>query len=236
MRFSFDASGGGALVRTFKIGATVISGQVVIIDTNKYGEITDASTTGAADAVGVTLGAGTYSTTQGTGSSSANVEVEVVYNPMAVFEAKASGAAAAGTALTTANVCTNSSASTAGTTVTSSTVSSADFTGGMCCGLTGANKNQTRIMTTDTASTSFVVTVPFDYTIAVGDKVIRVPWSCFAPTVQLCTELNEANALIATSTGAAAQVTHVRFETKDEDNPEVFVYMSLRDHFLNPLS
>jgi len=205
MRFSFDLSGGGALVRSFKLGYTVTQGMVVLIDgTNKYGEITVSTATGAADAIGVTLGAGTYSTTQGTGDDSANVEVEVIYNPMAVFEAKASGAAAAGTALTTANVCTNATASTAGTTVTSSTVSSADFTGGMCCGLTGANKNQTRIMTTDTASTSFVVTVPFDYTIAVGDKVIRVPWSCFAPTVQLCTELNEANALIGCTGNSCA--------------------------------
>lgn len=236
MKFIKDMTGAASLIRSFKIGATVIAGQVVMLDTNKYGEITDCSTTAALNAFGVTLGAGTYTTTQGTGSSSANKEVEVLANPLGVFEAKASGAAAAGTALTTANIITNSTANTAGTTVSSSTVSANDFTGGMCCGLSGANKNATRIMTTDTSATSFVVTVPFDYTIAASDKFLRVPWSTAIVAVQLCTELNEADATIASSTGVPANIYKVRFETKDETYPEVYVSFALRTHHFNSLA
>lgn len=230
MRHSFNYAG-ETVVERFKIGATVITGQIVIWDINGPGDIQDASTTGAADAFGMTLGGGTYAAT-------AEVLVEVVDNPFAVFEAVASGGAGNVALATTdpANILVNETADTARLTVTEDLVGTISFANGILISLSGANKGQSRVITAHTNNTSTAVTVEFDSDIAVNDRFIRLPWAPGVQQVQLTTTLDQANAIIVNATGIPAQVVRVTAELSDEANPTAAVFFTLRDHFLNPLS
>lgn len=227
------------LIEGFKIGATVIAGQATIIGGaagTAVATMTDATTTSLADAVGVTLGAGTYSTVQGAG----DVEVKTSYGPLSVFTANASGGAGAATPLATtapANVLTNTTASAGGTVITAAEVGTVDMDGGFVFGLTGANKGLSRVLVTHSDNTSETVTQPFTYALAVGDKFVRLPWSPFiVQTVQLTTLLNEANAIIATGTGGTAVVVKVTVNFHDETAPTAKVSFTFGNHILNPLS
>lgn len=230
MKYSFSL-GGDPLVASFKVGATVIEGQVVIWDTsNKYANVTDASTTAAADAFGVTQEAGTYST-------STEDTVEVVYNPLAVFECVASGAATTGTALSTStpmNVLVQDTAST--TVITDTGVGTIDMSKGIIVGLTGNNRDLSRVITSHSNNTSTTVTVAFPYSVAVNDQLVRLPWAPGVQNVQLTNELDQANAIIATGTGIAANVVRVDVDTQNSAYPTAKVFFALRDHFCNPLS
>ena len=234
MKYSGSVSGeASALLRDFKIGATVTAGQVVIWDgTNGPGTITDPTSTAAADTFGITTEAGTYAAT-------AEVNVETIYNPFAIYEANASGGATAGTALATtgdANVLVNETADTARITVTDDLVGTASFVGGMLFSINRANKGQSRVITAHTNSTSTAVTVEFASDLAVDDRFVRLPWAPGIQNVQLTGNWEEANAIIVTGTGIAAQVVHVLVDDNIETAPTGKVYFCFRDHFLNPLS
>jgi hypothetical protein len=221
----------------FKLGAAVAAGIVVCPDqTNDIGEIIACTTTAAANAVGLTLSSGTYSATQGDDEGTAMV----IMNPFAVIKAKACGGATENTALSAAtkNVLTNTLASTTGLLITDATnVGSASFDGGLIYGLSGANKGQSRVITSVSSTTSNTVTVPFKYDIAVGDKFLTLPWCKNIPAVQTTTAFTQADATIATGTGIPANVLEIEIETPVNDvNPDVWVYFVLRDHNFNPLA
>jgi hypothetical protein len=56
---------------------------------------------------------------------------------------------------------------------------------------------------TSTSSTAGTVTIPFDYGILVGDTFLRCPYTPMqGTTVQLTTNLYQANATISVGTGA----------------------------------
>lgn len=178
MRHVGSLVGGAALLRRFKIGATVVKGQLVCVDNgNNYGEVgAPASVTDYTEAVGVTTEAGTATTTQGTGASSADVLVEVQYGPWAIYRGRCSGGDTSDTALDTStdgNLLTNTSASTAGTVITSANVGTSSFASGIMVALVGANAGQARTITSHSDNTSETVRAPFDNTIAVGDTFLR---------------------------------------------------------------
>lgn len=181
MRFHNSFSG-QCLQRRFKISATVIADQIVVLDqaADRDGEILDPSANDYTEMVGVTLEGATYTTTQGTGASSANREVKVLYDPFAIFKGNLSGGTTANTALAAAldgNILTNSTASTGGTLISDTNVGTSEYVGGLVYGLSGGNRNASRIISAHSDNVSSTVTVPFDYTLGVGDTFLR----CMGP-------------------------------------------------------
>lgn len=122
-----------------------------------------ASTTAAAEAIGVSLDAqATRNTAQQTDSSDPAVYVTVNVRGDQIVRARLSGAATAGTALTEF---TNTSASTTGLTVTAAFGTGYDD--GYIWGATGANVKKLRKATSVNTTATLIVAFPQD--IAVGD-------------------------------------------------------------------
>ena len=239
MPISYDksllAGTNAGLVGLFKISATVVLGQPVINDGTNPGEVTDATTTSFVDAMGVTMQAGTYSTTLADPEGA----VKVVYGPLSVFESRVAGGAATGDALdntSPANLLINETADATALTVTDDAVGTISMIGGLLFGLTGGNKGQSRKMTAHTNSVSTGVTVPFLRTIAVNDRFVRVPWSKSQFALQLTTLLNEVDGTIATGSGGVAAIVEVFVDDYSPTAPEVKVRFVFRDHNYNPLS
>ena len=223
----------------FKISATVVQDQAVIAEVADTGGgyITDATTTSLVDMVGSVSGASsfnqhgggagtlTYSATQGDTEGL----VRVYINPDNIYRAAMWGGA---TNLALQTV-TNATASAAGTTITAADTPENDLDDGTCWCLTGANQGLSRRVTTYTANTSWVVTVPFPRTIAVNDTFAVVPYSPWVTVaLQLSTDLTSANAIIAFGTGATARPVELVLNGTSDS----FVHFIARDHAANELS
>jgi len=224
----------------YKLSATVIQDQAVIASTTGAagGSLTDATTTSLLDFVGSVAGASSfnpagggagtlaYSTTQGDTEGL----VRVYVTPDIIYRALMSGGAAEGTALQTI---TNTTANAAGTTITAADTPDASMDDGICWGLSGANVGLSRKITTYTANTSFVVTVPFPRTIAVNDTFAVCPYlPLVTRAVQLSTLLTEADASIVVGTGGNATVVEVVLNGASDS----YVHFIGRDHVYNELS
>lgn len=224
----------------FKISATMVQDQAVIAEVADTGGgyITDATTTSLVDFVGSCMGAAprnpeaggagtlTYSATQGDTEGL----VRVCINPDAIYRATMSN----GATLTDLQSVTNSTANTAGTTITAASTPGNDMDDGTCWGVApNANVGLSRRVTTYTANTSWVVTVPFPRTIAVNDIFHVCPYSPFVTTtIQLTTDLVSANAAIAYGTGGNARVLELVLQGAGNS----YVHFIARDHALNELS
>ena len=227
MRYSYSM-GGDPVIKALKVGASVIANIPVMLDTNKYGQVIPVTTTGSADSLGLSLNAGTYAT-------SLEDTVDVIVNPFAVYRAKAAGSSTAGTALSSAtyHVLTQTSAS---TTVITATTAGTNFQGGSVFALTGANAGLSRVLTTVTSTTSITVAVAFPNSVAVGDKVLQLPWSIGMKKVQPTSTIIEADASIATGTGINCAVLGVDLDRPiDSTCPSVWVDFLLIDHTANPI-
>ena len=224
----------------FKLSATVIQDQAVIGSTTGTdgGEIEDATTTSLVDFVGSVAGASsfnphgggsgslTYSTTQGDTEGL----VRVYVTPDIIYRLLMSGGAAENTAL---QVITNATASTTGATITAADTPENSMDDGISWCLSGANAGQSRKITTYTANTSFVVTVPYLNDIPVGDTFAVAPYlPCTTTTLQLSTLLTQADASIAVGTGGTARVVELVLN----DVSDSFVHVIARDHVYNELS
>lgn len=223
----------------FKISATVVQDQAVnaeVADTGG-GYVTDATTTSLLDFVGSVLGASprnpqgggagtlTYSTTQGDTEGL----VRVYINPDIIYRARMSG----GATLANLQTVTTTGASAVGTTVTATDTPESDMDDGTCWCLTGANAGLSRKVTTYTANTSWVVTVPFPRAIAIGDTFLVCPYSPFVTVaIQLTTNLVDADATVAFGTGANARPVELVLEGAGDS----FVHFIGRDMALNELS
>ena len=183
-------AGAGDWIRKLRIGATVVLGQIVISDTKgsaPIGEVTDpASVNDYTGGVGVVVGWGkpsdsadclAVSSTQGTGSSSADHKVEVsCFRPGTLYAGKVSGGVTADTAFAAAlngNILLTTGASAGGIVITDSNVGTSEYAKGEMVGLSGANKGFIRQITSHIDNTSETVSVPFDYAIATGDYFFR---------------------------------------------------------------
>lgn len=217
----------------FKISATVAQDQALIAEVADTGggNVKLATTTSLVDMVGTVVGAAgggslTYSTVQGDTEGL----VRVVINPDAIFRARMSGGATAGTALQTV---TTTGASAVGTTVTAADTQENDMDDGMCWGLSGANVGLSRRITTFTANTSWVVTVPFPRGIVVGDTFTACPYSPFTTiAIQLTSDFKEADATVAYGTGGNARPIELILQGVADS----YVHFVARDHALNELS
>ena len=193
--------------RRFRAGATFKTGQIVCaggISTTIAQLKAPASTTDYSKAVGIILDAvpPTYSTTQGTGSSSASVACESTYHPMQLYKGRVSGVTASWGAIVAAAggpLLTNTTASSTGVLVTDATYTGTTVTvGAALVGLTGNNAGYVREVTSGVASTSQTVTVPFDYAIAVGDTFLRT-FNIFMEGIILTTDCKD---FLPTANGA----------------------------------
>lgn len=233
MKFAYTFAGGAPHIRKLKIGGAsfATAGIPALIGADGTAGLALPTSASVADAVGVTLDTGTYSTTQG----DAEGVVSVIVNPDAVWRTLMSGAGAPGTQL---NLKTNSAAETAGTVITITTGDGAPNSPSMDEGtafcVSGANVGQTRKITSVAATTATVL-VPFTNDIANGDTFILVPYTAFdvaANNVELTTDLAQANATIAVGTGAALRTVALEFDTHGTPRTNSFVLLRLDDHVL----
>lgn len=236
MEVSGILGGGAPVVRKYQVAATIASlGVPHLVAAANAGGLAQASTTGAADMVGINLDTAVYTTTQGAGASSAERLVSFVVNSDAILRCRLCNGATDGTALAVRTVTSASSGGTAVTTGDDWSSPTVDE-GAVFC-YSGANIGMLRKVTS-VGTTAATVTVPFDYGIVAGDQFIWAPyWPMQSIAVQLTTALYEANIGIAVGTGAAFLPIELKFgDVAHNGLTKSYVYMLAGDHFLNRLS
>lgn len=256
MQEAYHLYGGAGLYRRFPIRATMATAGVPVISVTDTVGVAAGTATSFADAVGLSKDTATYSTTQADlddpGSDTnigaygtvygldAGKVVTVSSRDDLVIRALASGAAAAGTALT---LVTNTLASAGGTLITDATnVPAADMTSGTVWCTAGANVGHARPIASQVASTSFTVTVPFPRAIgATGNSFLWVPWQVFGTgaaaidghgEVQGTTNIDGARADIASGTGGAVMVVGLELRGTTDTN----VLFMFADHILKVIT
>lgn len=241
--FDYDYYGSVPIVKKFQFGVTLTTAGIPFtVPASNTAGVVIGTTTGATDLVGMSIDKGTvlqtglaqstYTTTQGSGASSAERVVSLIVNPFAVWAWKMSGGATSDTALTLRTVTTASSGGTAITTAESWT--GTEFDEGVTWCYAGANAGRFRKITS-TSATAGTVTIPFDYATAVGDTFIRAPyWPMQTVTIQLSTTLEQADASIAVGTGAPFRVVELRLrDSTDAGQTNSFVLGVSNSHALN---
>lgn len=223
----------------YKISGTLIERQAVIAEVADTGGgvIKGATTTSLLDFIGSVLGASsrnpdgggagtlTFSSVQGDTEGL----VRVFVTPDIIYRARMCGSAALADLASVSVTAANS----AGTTITNTSSPAADMDDGTVWGLSGANAGLSRRITTYTASTSAITTVPFPRTIAIGDTFAVTPYSPLVTTaIQLTTNLVDADASIAFGTGGNARVVELVLNGISDS----FVHFIARDHAYNELS
>lgn len=223
--------GGAAVIKTYQVSETfATAGVPALINASAEAGLNPATTTSLADAVGVTLDTATYTTTQGTGASSALRQVKVIINPDAIVKVRFNGGATAGTALTAVTVTTASAGGTAVT--TGAEWSSPTYLNGTTWGLAGANVGQSRKLTT-VSTTAGTVLVPFDYATVVGDTFLRVPYFPMSTIVaELVSNLTEIDG----SADPASDASFICIDTDLNGTLDSYGSFIFGDHLLNRLS
>ena len=205
----------------YMIDANCTVGAVAVRSTAvaSAGEVVDATTTAAANAIGLYSENVTYTATTSATSSINSGQgllggnelfgmlARIVNHPLQVVRFRISGSATTGgglvgTPTTPASVLTNTLADPTGLIITAAEVGTVSMAGGLLKGKLGANGGQTRRIVTHTASADTRTEVNFTSPIAVGDTFIRVPYSKASDKAQFTTDLTEVNGIIATGTGA----------------------------------
>lgn len=182
-------SGKESPTRKFRIGATVVEGQLVVQDATGVGEVTDPNVNTYYNTVGVTFEAGTYAV------ASPGVLVKCSYGPDQILRGKVSGGATADTTWPTTIILTNTSSST--TVITAAGTSDLDYLGGLMVALDGTAKGDVRTVGIQVDSTTITNIVPFSAAIAVSGTVFRTYGFGFHG-VELTTDFCQFNNLLAT--------------------------------------
>jgi len=195
MEYFGSFSGHAPIIKKFQVGeAMATSGVPIVVATAGLAGPVLASTTAAADMIGVTLDSqDTLVTAQQSDNSDPERVVSTVVNPDAMYRAKLSGGAANDTSLLQATVVT---ASTTGLDVITGTDYSNFDEGSIYC-FSGANTNiLRRIGVGDATDATVVVAFPFD--IAIGDVFLHFPFDPGSDQfVQLTTTLDQIDASAA---------------------------------------
>lgn len=188
--------------KKYQVGETMATAgiPVVVAGSGAYG-IKKATTTAAANCLGVTLDAVTTNTTQPTDGSDPRRLVSVIVNPDAILRARLSGSSTAGTALSTQTEVTATSTGL----IADSDSDNTNYDEGGVFWYTGLNKGPTsfrKIITGD--GTNADVGVPWTYDPAVGDKFVVLPFSTMdLQYVQLTSDLSEVDCSVAVDTDNA---------------------------------
>lgn len=215
MQFSGVFSGNVPIIKKYQIGeAMANSGVPVLVGGAGNAGIVLASTTGAADLVGVTIDSqATLVTAQQSDNSDPARLVSVIANPTAFYKVLLSGGATADTALTTGTVDT---ASTTGLDVNTE-INYTNFDEGSIFGYSGANVGILRkIGVGDATDATVVVAFPVD--IAVGDVFLHVPYSAGEDQfVQLTSDFVQLDASATVDTdNANFRVIELRMKDSSE--------------------
>ena len=216
MDLAYTLHGGAPLVKKYQANSSSTAvGQPWVIPAGGNAGVVIATTTGAADMVGVNLDSATYVTAQQTDGTSAERLLTLIVSPDAVWKMKMSGGATENTALTLQTVTT---ASTTGLAVTTGAEwSNPTYDEGFVWGYDGANAGQARKITS-VSSTAGTVTVAFDQDTAVGDNFLRCPYSpAQGVAIQLTTLLTQADASIAVGTGAGFKTVELILNDASND-------------------
>jgi len=200
MDYAFAFSGGSPVIKKYQAGESMsVAGVPVVVGGAGNDGIVRSATTTASDLVGITTSTVTVVTAQQTDNATTVREVSVITNPDAVYRAKLSGGATAGTDLSSYSITT---ASTDGLSVLSTGLdfTSPEVADGIVYFLTGANADTYRKITGTAANDATVITA-FSNDIAVGDTFTVVP---FTPGenqfVQLTSDFSEIDASVAVDT------------------------------------
>lgn len=206
MELAYILGGGAPIIKRYQMGVTnANTGVPYTVPAAGTAGVVIGTTTGATDLVGMSIEApGTYGTAQNSDNSDPAKTVALVINPDAVWDALMSGGATENTVLAQHTVTT---ASTDGLTVTTATEwSNPTFDEGTTWGYSGANAGKARKITS-VSTTAGTLTVAFPADTAVGDIFLRAPYNPMQTvTVQLTTNLYQADASIAVGTGAPFRV------------------------------
>jgi hypothetical protein len=237
--------GSKSFLMDFYNSAALVAGQVVVREAtaSNIGEATNpSSTTSVTDMLGVLVDAASSNAapTKEPGTllfATTGLEniARLDVNPFAIYRFQIAGTAVTGTALTAvspAQILTNTTLSAGGTVVTGGApISTIDMSGGLIKGKSGNNAGSVRKMVTQVNSVSVTVGIAFVNPVAVSDVYIRVPYSRACITIQLTnTDFIQANGAIAFGTGAAFRVVNVII---DEQNSVAFVDAIAALHFYN---
>ena len=233
MEFAYLIGGGAPIVKKYQIGEAMATAGVPVIAeaAQATAGLALASTTGAANMVGVTLDTqDTLVTAQQTDNSDPARVVSVIINSDAVWKAKLSGGAGTDTALTLFDVTT---ASTDGLDVTTGDDwNGVDFDGGVTWGFDGANTGIVRrISATSATAATLIVAFPNDS--AVGDNFLRAgPTEGQDEGVALTTALSQVNAETAHVTGNDnfRVVEGIYGDLSDAGQTNSFVFLIGLDH------
>lgn len=193
-------SGGAPTIKRYQVSASLTRLGIPLLATAASEAGLDvATTTAAANFMGVNMDLATYATAQG--ASSPEALTSICVDPDQILQIYMSGTTASGGAALTKTVTT---ASTDGLNVTTNDAwNSPDYDEGSVWGVTGANAGQLRKITS-TSGTAGTVTVAFRYDTAVGDTFMWAPiWHTSAQTITLTTELDEFRQNTATATNTA---------------------------------
>jgi len=201
MELAYTLHGNAPLLKKYQCNSSSTAvGQPWVIPGAGNAGVVIATTTGAADMIGVNLDSAVYVTSQTTDGTSTERQLTLIVNPDAVWRMKMSGGATENTALDLQTVTTASATGTAVT--TAAEWSSPTYDEGFVWGYEGANAGAARKITSVSA-TAGTVTVAFDQDTVVGDTFLRCPYSPIQGiTIQLSTLLTQADASIAVGTGA----------------------------------
>jgi hypothetical protein len=232
--------GSNGYVLDYLVESTIIAGESMVAQATRtnVGETEPGTTTAADNFLGFALHAVTADTTPAneptaTGFSPENMARTIV-NPQSVWRLQVSGGTASGTVLqpstaTPAHILSQDTAS--ATVITDTAVGTLDMAGGIIKGRTGNNVGAIRKLSAQSDNTSTTVGIAFVNTDAVGDTYIRVPYSRLVITVQLTTELDQADGTVDTGTGAPFSVANVII---DEQNDLAWVDVVGRYHMFSP--
>jgi len=234
MELAYTLSGGAPIIKRFQIGVTNNnSGVPYTVPAGGTAGVVIGTTTGATDLVGVSVEPpGTYNTAQQAGNADPETTVALIINPDAVWRALMSGGATENTALALQAVTT---AATDGLSVTTGAEwSSPTFDEGHLWGYDGANAKIARKITS-VSSTAATLTVALPNDTAVGDNFLRCPYTPMQTvTVQLTTNLTQADASIAVGTGAPYRVVELVLNDQSLDGrTNSFVLFASNSHALN---
>jgi co-chaperonin GroES (HSP10) len=108
---------------------------------------------------------------------------------------------------------------------------------GSAIGLSGANAGLRRAITAVSSGASVTTTVYFPSSVAVGDKVLVLPYKPGSVAVQTTAAFSQANAIIAVGTGIDADVLDIQIDKPiNSTNPVAWVYFMFGDHNFNQLA
>lgn len=233
MQWAYDLGGGdGIVVKKYQIGEAMATAGVPVLKPTLSG--TDglllASTTAAADLIGVTLDAHATRNTAQTGLVDNAVYVSVIINPNGIFRARLSGGATTGTAISTTA---ETVASTTGLIVTNAP--GTDYDDGVIWGYDGANAGYARkIEVGDATDANLTIALPFDT--AVGDLFLMATTNPGDDAgVQLTSALDEVDATAENHAGVNFRVVEGDLRDKGgEGTTKSYFYLKGRDYMFGP--